>query len=40
VVAGAHDGWHAAARRAEQAIDSGRATGVLDALRKESHAGS
>jgi anthranilate phosphoribosyltransferase len=40
VVAGAHDGWHAAARRAEQAIDSGGATGVLDALRKESHAGS
>jgi anthranilate phosphoribosyltransferase len=40
VVAGAHDGWHAAARRAEQAIDSGRATEVLDALRKESHAGT
>ena len=40
VVAGTAEDFHDAARKAEQAIDNGRATAVLDALRKESHAGS
>jgi anthranilate phosphoribosyltransferase len=40
VVAGAASEWDTAARRAEEALDSGRASAVLEALRKESHARS